>query len=241
MKRLVCAKPHGDFVYSPIRPRAMVKSDIINLLGRKHGFTRYLEICSSITGNRYSEVDRRQYRSCRRLVYRCPPPFAGDCDNDILIDKEEIGEGAFAALGAGAPYDLILVDPWHSYNCSLRDIRLAFSLLGEAGLIVVHDCSPPRLEVTAPDFRPGEWCGLTYAAFIDFALSEPAIEFYTVAADYGCAVVKRGPPASPTYSSASDWRKRYDYFDSRRRGLVHLISVAEFLDREGLRWPIHTE
>ncbi len=231
----------------PLGP--LLKSDIANLLGRKHGFRRYLEICTPTTGWQYSAVDRRQYTSCRRLIYRCARPRWSLPTTDILVRSEAIGGAALVALAVGAPYDLVFIDPWHSYQCSLRDIRLGWSLLAEDGILVVHDCSPPNIAVAGPNFRPGAWWGLTYAAFVDFSLAEPGIDFYTVDADCGCAVIRRrkhgadaaeGEPPSAELaagwrSTAEDHRQRFTYFDERRAQLIRPMAADRFLDAEGLR------
>ena len=224
----------------------MLKTDIINLLGREHGFASYLEICTPTTGNLYAEVDRRQYMACRRLAYRCPGRMPDPDDWDILCAELEIDEPSIAAVLATAPYDLILVDSWHSREASLRDLRLALRLLAPAGVIVVHDCSPPALALTSPDFLVGKWCGQTYAALIDFMGMNPDVEGYTVATDFGCGVLRRRtgtappPAADPLWRAAwkalrGDWQAQYRFFDSRRSELLGLVSVAEFLVREGLR------
>ena len=38
-------------------------------------------------------------------------------------------------------YDIILVDPYHDYACSLRDLEAAFGLVEPAAYLVVHDAS----------------------------------------------------------------------------------------------------
>jgi hypothetical protein len=231
----------------PLRP--LRKSDIANLLGRKYNFRRYLEICSSTTGGQYSEVDRRQYTSCRRLIYRSWRPRWSVPASDILVRGQVIGDAALTALAADAPYDLVFVDPYHTYQCSLRDIRLGLSLLAENGILMVHDCSPPGLAVAGPQFRLGLWWGLTYAAFVDFTLAEPGIDFYTVDADCGCGLIRRrkggadaaadAPLADELVAgwrlTADDHRRRFIYFAERRSQLIRLTPADRFLDVEGLR------
>ena len=39
----------------------MNKADIINALGVRYGFSRYLEICTPTTGLLFADIDRRQF------------------------------------------------------------------------------------------------------------------------------------------------------------------------------------
>jgi hypothetical protein len=107
------------------RQGPMFKTDIINRLGAKHGFTSYLEICTPTTGARYAEVDRSQFTACTKIMYRWRSEFADGLSVDYPIVGEAI-EGVIEDLRRrGFLYDLILVDPWHSYESSLKDMRLA--------------------------------------------------------------------------------------------------------------------
>ena len=140
-----------------LRQGAMLKTEIINRLGAKHGFTRYLEICTPTTGIRYGEVDRRQFTVCSRLMYRwCP-----EVSDGFKIDYPVLGEAIEPVIadlqGQGLRYDVILVDPWHGYEASLRDMHLALSVLSEGGVLVVHDCSPQSLDLAGPSFVGGCW------------------------------------------------------------------------------------
>ena len=229
----------------------MRKTDIINGLAARHGFTSYLEICTPTTGNRYGEIDRRQFTSRSRLMYRW---CAEACDGyriDYPIEGEAI-EGALSDLRRrGQLYDVILVDPWHGYESSLRDMRSALTMLKEDGVLVVHDCSPPSLHHASPSYILGGWCGLTYAAMIDFVAAEPGLDLYTVDADFGCAIIRRrsavqatGASMRPDPAAMTGWRavgsdfvERYRYFDNRRADLLNLLTIGEFLDREGLPPP----
>jgi Methyltransferase domain len=233
----------------------MQKSTMINLLGRKYGLTRYLEVCVPSTGWQYAAIDRRQFTTCTRLVYRWTPDF----EDGSPIDRAVTGEATEAPMlewdREGARWDAIFVDPWHSYECSLRDLRLALPLLDEGGILVVHDCMPPNREMARGAPRDGAWCGLTYAAFIDFMLWNPELDYYTVDSDYGCAVARRAPRSDPTRRPArpapelvrlwnalgANAEDRYRFFDGHRAALLNLVSVDEFLAREGLRLPAETQ
>jgi hypothetical protein len=234
-----------------LRQGAMLKTEIINRLGAKHGFTRYLEICTPTTGIRYGEVDRRQFTVCSRLMYRwCP-----EVSDGFKIDYPVLGEAIEPVIadlqGQGLRYDVILVDPWHGYEASLRDMHLALSVLSEGGVLVVHDCSPQSLDLAGPSFVGGCWCGMTYAALIDFVAGEPDLDIYTVDTDYGCAVLTKRPPAAVLGNASrpdpealkgwkaigADFRDRFRFFDAHRGELLNLVTIPEFLEREGVPTP----
>lgn len=221
---------------------AMKKSDIINLLGAKYGFVSHLEISTPDTGFQYALVDRAQYARCERAVYAIADEDA-PADQDITYrTSQRTSCDLVDALSAEPPFDLVFVDPHHTYENSFEDIVGGFSLVRQGGALVIHDCNPPNAQVAAPDFTPGEWCGVTYWAYIDFVLGRAGITYYTVDTDYGCGVVFKQPgPDRDTSRLHFDWVRmswnddsRYDYFDRNRQRLLNLVSVGVFRIREGL-------
>lgn len=130
------------------RSLGWTKADIINFLGRMGGYRTYLEICSPTSGLRYAEVDRSKYRTCHRLMYRCPPDHDDGMGIDFRSADLDIGDCVERIRAGGVRYDVILVDPFHEYETSVRDLKLAIELIGDGGTIVVHDCDP-RCEATA--------------------------------------------------------------------------------------------
>ena len=165
----------------------MSKYDIVNALVLKERYERYLEICTPNTGGTFRKIKRANLHACHRLLYRCPPEFRDGGEISFRSGNDAI-EGV---LPAGAIYDIIFIDPWHTFECSLRDLQEAFSMLSPRGTMVVHDCSPPSKEVASPQLRDGPWSGVTYCAYIEFLWSHPEVEYYTVNTDYGVGVVKK--------------------------------------------------
>jgi hypothetical protein len=114
----------------------------------------------------------------------------------------------------------------------------------------VHDCNPAEVSLTSPDFVEGNWCGLTYMAFIDFTLRREGLGFCTVDTDYGCGVIYKQRPLpgtpSPQHEGARDrlafaWDAarhsepmRYDFFDRHHRELLNLKTADEFFALEGI-------
>jgi hypothetical protein len=167
------------------------KVDIVHHLAERYGYRRYLEIATPTTGNYYAAIEPRRFDDCRRLMYRCPPEF----DDGLAIDYRCPGADIDPALGSIAAerrrFDIMLVDPFHTYPDSSRDLAAAFALLEAGGTMVVHDCLPPDAAFAAPEFTPGGWCGVTYKAFIDFVVGRRDLRYLTVDTDYGCGVVRK--------------------------------------------------
>jgi hypothetical protein len=227
----------------------MRKFEIVNALIARRGYRKYLEICTPATGLLFGRVDRERLQWKHRLMYRCPAGFNDGWEITFRSEDEQVGRSMNPAMR----YDLIFVDPFHSLECSLRDLEFAADLLEPGGAIIVHDCSPPTRESATAWFRPGSWCGLTYNAYIKFVLSHPELVYYTVDTDFGCGVIRRWPVTPPFAAPSGTNRNRllqqwqreekrsrdmFDFFCRHRRELLNLISVKEFLARENIESPL---
>ena len=167
----------------------------------------------------------------------------------------DIAEALGAIKREHLTFDTALIDPFHEYGTSWRDLDEGIKLIGPGGALVVHGCLPPRRELVSPTYTEGDWCGVTYAAYIDFVSERDDLDFYTVATDYGCGVIKkRGPSgrlgdtiARPWFrafggadaerrdllaawrGTANDGDARFDFFQQHQTALLNLISVDAFL------------
>jgi hypothetical protein len=160
-------------------------------------------------------------------------------------------------------YDIILVDPWHAYATSLRDLEEAFALIPQGGTLVVHDCLPPTEDCTNPDgiwdAVAGGWAGVTHRAYVDFVMGRNDLTYYTVDTDWGCGVIRKiggeaDPGDLPSSSSETraqthedqrdlviarwnaigvDHRIAYRFLREHRHTLLNLITVDEFLLADG--------
>ncbi len=227
------------------------KYDIINALGREFRARSYLEICTPTTGMRFDHVDRSIFPLRHRLMYRCVDGFAdgmavaGRTSEDSSVD---LVASARRRLPAGDGYDIVLVDPWHTYAASRSDILGAMTLLKPTGILVVHDCGPTDPDIVGPEPTPGDWCGLTYQAFVDFLFEVRCAGYCTVDTDYGCGVVYNlrapvpdawrgaGPPEHLrrpwSVASARD-DDRFAFFVAHRAALLNLVRPAAFAAAHG--------
>ena len=99
--------------------------------------------------------------------------------------------------------NLAFVDPWHTYKSSLDALHLIEKKMSDNSFIFVHDCFPPYSEYIEEDFLPGSWCGVTFAAFRDCALTSNR-EWVTVMDDFGVGILGPRSNTSKVLESGLD-------------------------------------
>lgn len=170
------------------------KIDIVNELARIYGWSRYLELCTPSTGLCFSLVDRERFSTCHRFIYRCPKDFDDGFNINFRAVNQDISEPLHEIRKLGMKYQVILVDPFHEYKETFRDLLVAFSLLEDGGALVVQNCYPLDKSLVSPRYHPGTWCGVTYKAYLDFThIYSSKILSYTVDTDFGCGIIHRLP------------------------------------------------
>ena len=100
----------------------MKKSDIINTLNKRHGFRRYLEISSLMTGRDFAKVDATNLDKKERLVYQWPEGHSDDAPVTFSTPQPYSCRLVRYLLITGRRYDSIFVDPNHSYASSYADL-----------------------------------------------------------------------------------------------------------------------
>jgi hypothetical protein len=140
------------------------EAGLINELALIRGYRTYLEICTPTTGGLYAAVDRTRYM-CHRLMYRYPAKFMDKLvymarfEDKMSIDfrtlQLDIADCVQAMQARGLKYDVILVDSFHIYRESARDIAVAVDRLSPGGTIVAHDCFPRDSTLAVPNFIRG--------------------------------------------------------------------------------------
>lgn len=242
--------------------RELGKLDIVRALAARYDYRRYLEITTGETGHVYAEARRAGFEDCRRLVYRLGTWKKYD---EQPIDYPHEGDDTREAIAQmhaqGLNFDVVLVDPHHTYACSARDIADAFGLIRTSGALVVHDCNPPDATIASPVYVSGDWCGVTYKAFLDFVLGNDEVRHFTVDTDYGCGVILKRPPRTGLRRLRDladratmparrrkllrQWRATGDNYDAawalferERTRLLRLMPPDEFIDTYGAPPPL---
>ena len=173
-----------------IADRLCSKSDVVNWIAREAGFRSYLEISTAFSGFQFGKIDRNQFKVIERVVYCATVDFDDGLPVTGMSFSDDSRVGLEALTNSSQRFDVIFVDPWHTYESSHRDIKSALGLLEPGGVIVVHDCLPPNLEIADPEFRPGSWSGHTYLAFLDIVREHTEVAFSVIDTDFGCGVIQ---------------------------------------------------
>lgn len=238
------------------RPPVVGKVDLIHYFADRYRLRRYLEFASITTGHHYADIDRSRFDLCERLMYRCgegPPEGPSDgCAVDYRSPDMDVTEPLARIAANGRTYDIMLVDPYHGYGTSYRDIEAAFGLLEDGGVMVVHDCLPPSRELASPTFIPDHWCGETYRAYLNFVFDRVDVRYLTVDTDYGCGIIRKSspkraaglsrivealnyPPAVRWHRARRDVDAAWRVFAAHRRSLLRLVRPEVVLaNRHGL-------
>lgn len=222
------------------------KFNVIDVLVRKYGYESFLELSTPTTGFNFGDVRKESLNIYHRLVYNCAE-YYDDGQPFLGRTSRPTSAGLLRLLNEPAgrhAYDCIFVDPFHSYHATMVDLAGAFALVADGGAIIVHDCNPVQAEMAGPAFKAGGWCGVTYAAFIDFVLNRQDLCHYTVDCDHGCGVIFKRPTQQPLVmdphlhfewtATGGETADRYAIFSQNRHSLLNLISVENFLLREAL-------
>jgi hypothetical protein len=240
---------------------AWTKADLINELGSIRGYRSYLEICTPTAGRLYRMVDRARY-TCHRLMYRYPATLIDKLmylarirdgmPIDFCTSDLDISECVRKIRARKLSYDVILVDSFHEYRQTTRDIADATRLLNPGGTIVVHDCFPRDVALAAPGFVNGAWCGVVYKAYLDIVLSRKDLDYCTVDTDFGCGIIRvnggdrplsrlaeRAGAAQDKDHLVDKWKRFGDdytaafaFLSENAATLLNLVSVDEFLAAE---------
>jgi len=220
------------------------KTDIIKYLSKLRNYRSYLEICTPTTGNLFAKINQPNFDICHRLMYRCPRDFSDGLNIDFRSPSSDIAQCIAEIRCSSLRYDIVLVDPWHEYETSLRDIELAFSLLTDFGSIVIHDCDPPTDDLISPQVSPGSWCGVTFIAYLDFLAQSSGLRYCTVDTDFGCGIIQKSCNAlnkalTDTFVFKEEWKRvrenpyqAFHFMKKFRHSFLKLVQVDDFIRAE---------
>ena len=220
------------------------KWDVVDSLRRQIGAQSYAQIVSNSTSREMlqrPELD--EFGSVRAYVYASDFQRAERPEIAHLPSLEHIEA---IARRDRTKADIVFADPWHTYDDSLRVLRLAYDMLTPGGYLVVHDCNPdqPEYTVSLPDSCHACWCGDTWRAFLDFTANLPeSTEWWVLACDLGVGVVRapdsarrglrrrnRASRFTPMVPDAT-FEAKWSWLDARRAEVLRLVSVEQWYDR----------
>jgi len=133
-------------------------------------------------------------------------------------------------------FDLILVDPYHEYTHSIITFRMLTLLLNENGILISHDCYPSNFGLTSPIFKKGNWCGVTYAAFIENSYENPDFYYTVITNDFGLGIMSKIeiPFVKKIFDKEkqkifldmfkdNDYENAYNYFKTNSIDIINVI------------------
>jgi hypothetical protein len=132
-------------------------------------------------------------------------------------------------------FDAICMDSYHEYKESSHDFKLFASYLNDDGILLSHDCYPPKKEYATKTFKKGYWCGLTYICFVELALNNPQWYYCVVDNDNGVGILSKQPLSPLRNTLDSDKQKQllelkddtdaaYIFFRENSKDLINCIS-----------------
>jgi hypothetical protein len=142
-------------------------------LDKKFNFKNILIVNTTLTGHFLNEM------------------FLEERTTRIMYNHNNYDEFVETITNINTKFDLICVDPYHEYKESIGSFTLLTLLLNDDGILISHDCNPPTFETASPTYTIGEWCGVTYAAFVEIAYNNQDWYYAIVNKDYGLGIISK--------------------------------------------------
>ncbi|KPK74957.1 MAG: hypothetical protein AMJ79_12795 [Phycisphaerae bacterium SM23_30] len=191
--------------------------DVINRIIQNRGYKRYLEI---------GVKDGLCFHQIKCSVK------AGMDIKPLIINERVLrmsSDEYFNSPYGREIYEIIFIDGDHREAQVDRDIRNSIRILAPHGIIVMHDCNPPKEEYANEERQEKQilWSGTAYRSFLKLRNSDPNLEMFVVDIDWGCGIIQRGKQELLNISINYNWAD----FDNNRVAWLNLISVEEFQRR----------
>ena len=161
----------------------MVFSD----LHKEKSFKNVLFVRTPTTGCWMDYMLKNNEINTTRILYKTPN---NTCENKLYNIMEHDEVESFIA-GINIKFDLICLDSYHEYYYSNKDLIVLTPFLSDEGIILAHDCFPPKKIYTNPTFVPGSWCGVTYICLVEFAYNNPQWYYAVLNNDNGVGIISK--------------------------------------------------
>ena len=193
----------------------MLRTDIINQLIKRFGYTKYLELGVQNNSRNWTKIEGLQRRD------GVDPKSGGN--HRMTSDK------FFAQLDPDFKYDIIFIDGLHLEEQVDKDVENSLNHLVEGGTLVMHDCSPPTLWHQRPleEFKGNEqWNGTVWRSFAKLRMTRDDLSMWCVDTDWGVGIIRRG--SQDVFPKPSELT--YELLEQNRKELLNLISPEEFTE-----------
>lgn len=210
----------------------MTRTDILNQIIKKCGYTTYLEIGVQY-GVNFKAID------CDHKVGVDPEPLF-KAEHPYTVYKETSDEYFIRwGKGDGQTFDLIFIDGLHHADQVLRDYQNSLKVLSPNGTIVFHDCNPPtELHQRVPR-ESKEWNGDVWKAWAKVVETSRILdqESYCIDTDFGVGVISFHEELEDFVSHNSRQLSKvparkeavnYKWLSGNRKEILNLISVEQW-------------
>ena len=200
----------------------MTRIDIINHLISKYSFSKYLEIGLRNPDDCFNHIQCANKKSVDPGYEYLDNPADYKLTSDDFFKQLKSNQLDIPPFFV---WDVIFVDALHiSYQVD-KDIENSLSHLADGGIIVLHDCNPPTLDMAREDFNNSAWNGTVWKAIYKYKCTRPDLEICTVDDDYGVSIIRKGK--QPLIKNFNEYYE-YRVFEQHRKASLNLIDPSEF-------------
>lgn len=152
----------------------MKRWDILNKLIEENDYKDYLEIGVRPKGN-FKRINCKNKEGV---------------DSNKPVKYQMTSDKFFSKVNK--KYDLIFIDGLHIDKQCQKDVKNSLEHLKEGGTIVMHDCNPKNKKAQMVPQKQKCWNGDVWKTFVRLRCTNPNLEMFTINADHGCGIIKRG-------------------------------------------------
>jgi hypothetical protein len=191
----------------------MKRTNIINGLIQKYGYTSYLEVGTQDPKSNFNEIIAKDKVSIDPFP-KGEVTFVGTSDE------------YFESINDSVKYDIIFIDGLHHSEQVLKDIENSLNHLSDNGTIVCHDCLPTTERMQERDDHGGEWTGDVWKAIAELRVERIDLDIKVVNTDYGCGIIRRG--TNIPYETSDNYKSYYHY-NNNKWNMLNVISPEQFI------------
>jgi hypothetical protein len=190
----------------------MRRTDIINSLIHRFGYTSYLEIGVQFPKSNFDNVVA-EHKVSVDPVPEGPCTFVGTSD------------AYFDSVSSDTMFDIVFIDGLHEHEQVLKDIDNSLKHLSPNGTIVCHDCLPTTEHMQLREDHGKEWTGDVWKAIAILRTNADNLDIKVVNTDYGCGIIRRG--INNRYIPNGNYLT-YEYYAEHKQEMLNITSIEEY-------------
>jgi hypothetical protein len=223
------------------RAQPMNRVKVIQKIINKTGAQNYLEIGVSRGDCFLSIKARRKVAVDPKFNLPAKRSWKMKWDNRNSQYYEMPSDDFFSKIKLPHGFDVTFIDGLHTYQQSLKDFENAFAVLGENGVILMHDCNPLDAATAYPAESHshaaslklpgwnGGWMGDVWKTIVHLRSQRRDLKAFVLDCDFGIGIITRGQPAEVLDISPVELQKMdYKELEKNRRQWLDLKSEGYF-------------